>query len=174
MPHSRSGFTLLELIVALTLAALVVMLAHRLTTAVLDGAHRLDETRTSLDRSSNARRTLTELLGSLDVASEAGGFAGRPDRVEFGSWVRTPQGWLEPKRLALGLSHDTLVIQGGRRIALRAPVQRVAFDYLLEPGSNSVWVREWVSPVSAPVAVRIRLLSGSHVDTLLFLVGPRG
>ena len=56
------------------------------------------------------------------------------------------------------------------------------FDYLLEPGAESRWVREWVSPVSAPVAVRMRIAkagcgkrdAGCVVDTLLFLIKERG
>jgi len=36
-------------------------------------------------------------------------------------------------------------------------------------------VREWVSPVSAPVAVRMRVTGeGNEVDTLLFLIKERG
>jgi prepilin-type N-terminal cleavage/methylation domain-containing protein len=168
------GFTLLELIVGLTVAAIVIMLAHRMSTAVIDGAATLDRARVSLDRSVNAVRTLGELFGSLDIGREMGGFEGHPDRAEFSSWERTATGWLEPRRVALGLSRDTLVLQESRRTALRSSVSGVAFDYLLEPGANSVWVREWVSPVSAPIAIRIRLAGRLGVDTLLFLIGPRG
>ena len=61
-------------------------------------------------------------------------------------------------------------------------VADLALDYLLEPGAESRWVREWVSPVSAPVAVRIRMTRtrngkrdrGNVVDTLLFLIKERG
>ena len=70
----------------------------------------------------------------------------------------------------------------GTAIALRDVVRDVEFDYLLEPGAESRWVREWVSPVSAPVAVRMRITkaengkweTGNAVDTLLFLIKERG
>jgi hypothetical protein len=63
-------------------------------------------------------------------------------------------------------------------------VTDVAFDYLLEPGENTKWVREWISPVSAPLAVRVRVTHLSDngqrttahavTDTLLLLIKERG
>jgi hypothetical protein len=161
--------------VALTLAAIVVLLAHRIFTGVVDGAQSLQVARTALDRGANARRSLTEMFGSLDIGTEgAGGFAGRPDRVEFSTWQRVPQGWLERRRVTLELTGGMLVARSDVSIALEDSVSNVEFDYLLEPGVNAAWVREWISPVSSPVAVRVRITRVATVDTLLFIVGPRG
>jgi prepilin-type N-terminal cleavage/methylation domain-containing protein len=169
------GFTLIEVMIALTLSALVVLVAHRIFTGVVDGATRLRDARTALDREANARRLLTEAFGSLDIGTEgAGGFAGRPERVEFTTWQRVATGWLERRRVTLGAEGGVLVARSDRSIALRDSVSRVEFDYLLEPGANAAWVREWISPVSAPVAVRVRITRIAVVDTLLFIVGPRG
>lgn len=180
-PATR-GFTLIEVLVALTLSALVVLLAHRVFTGVVDGTARLGDARLALDREANARRFLQEAFGSLDVGSEgAGGFAGRTERVEFATWVRVPEGWLERRRVTLGIENGGFAVRAGAGdlVVLRDSVERVEFDYLLEPGANAAWVREWISPVSAPVAVRVRVhgaRSTEHgaVDTLLFIVGPRG
>lgn len=161
------GFTLIEVMVALTLSALVVLLAHRVFTGVVDGAERLGAARTALDREANGRRSLAETFGSLDVGTEgAGGFAGRPTQADFTTWVRVPEGWLERRRVVLR-------VEGGR-FAGWSDVSGVEFDYLLEPGATAAWVREWISPVSAPVAVRVRIARVGAVDTLLFVVGSRG
>ena len=169
------GFTLIEVMVALTLSALVVLLAHRIFTGVVDGAQRLEAARTALDREGNAHRSLTELFGSLDVGTGGtDGFAGRPDRVEFTTWQRVPLGWLERRRVVIGAEGGTLVAHTGVTLALQDSVTGVEFDYLLEPGANAAWVREWISPVSAPVAVRVRIRRAAAVDTLLFIVGSRG
>jgi hypothetical protein len=167
--------------IALTLSALVVLLAHRVFTGVVDGADRLRDARLALDREANARRFLQEAFGSLDVGTEgAGGFAGRPGRVEFGTWQRVPQGWLERRRLALAVAQNELIAELGEdRVVLGDSVERVEFDYLLQPGANAAWVRAWISPVSAPVALRMRVTSARSteqgaVDTLLLIVGPRG
>ena len=69
----------------------------------------------------------------------------------------------------------------GESILLADSVTDVAFDYLLEPGEEAKWMREWISPVSAPLAVRIRIQRGTGkgeagmvVDTLLLLIKERG
>jgi prepilin-type N-terminal cleavage/methylation domain-containing protein len=169
------GFTLIEVVIGLTLSALVVLLAHRIFTGVVDGAQTLQAARTGLDREANARRSLNEMFGSLDVGTEgAGGFAGHPQRVEFTSWQRVPHGWLERRRVVLGVEGVMLVARSDVSIALQDSVTGVEFDYLLEPGADAAWVREWISPVSAPVAIRMRIQRAAAIDTLLFIVGPRG
>ena len=181
----QAGFTLLEVLVALTLGSLVVLLAHRLLVGVTDGAARLGAAREALDRDANARRWLVEALGSLDVAQEHGGpFAGRSDRLEFSTWLRVAHGWLEPRRVTLGRQAERFVATlgpEGNVLVLFDAVADARFDYLLEPGADARWVREWLSPVSAPLAVRLRVTyrgSGTgdegRVDTLLLMVGPRG
>ena len=64
-------------------------------------------------------------------------------------------------------------------LVLADSVKAVAFDYLLEPGAESRWAAEWVSPVSAPIAVRLRVESTSsagaiRADTVLYLIKSRG
>lgn len=169
------GFTLIEVMIGFALSALVVLLAHRIFTGVIDGAARLGDARTTLDREANARRSLTEMFGSLDVGTEgAGGFTGRPERVDFATWQRVPEGWLERRRVILEVERGVLVARTDMSVALQDGVKGVEFDYLLEPGAGAVWVREWVSPLSAPVAVRVRIIRVAAVDTLLFIVGQRG
>ena len=170
-----AGFTLIEVLVALTLSGLVVLLAHRVFTGVVDGSARLQGARTALDHDANAHRALTEMFGSLDIGTEgAGGFAGRPQRAEFTTWQRMPAGWLERRRVIIGVEGGALIARSDQTLALQDSVTRVDFDYLLEPGANAAWVREWISPVSAPVAVRVRIERIAAIDTLLFIVGPRG
>src|SRR5437660_8402986 len=98
------GFTLLEVLVALTLSGIVVLLAHAVFTAVTDAGRQVQAARTALDRESNARRWMQAAFLSLDVGSDsmAGPFEGRPDRVTFGTWLQTPRGWLERSRIKLG------------------------------------------------------------------------
>jgi len=185
MVRDRRGFTLVEVVVALTIGAVVVLLAHQLFAAVLDRGKTLTTARTALDRSANARRWLDATLLSLDVGTEgAAGFEGRPDHVAFTAWLLTPDGWFERRQVSLGAEQGRLraMITPGTPIGLIDSVTDVQFDYLLEPGAESRWVGEWVSPVSAPVAVRARIAKagcgmrdeGCAVDTLLLLIKERG
>lgn len=185
MARRERGFTLIEVLVALAIAGIVVLFAHRLFAAAGDAGRALRDARTALDRDANARRWLAATFVSLEVGLDSvGGFAGRPGHMEFSTWQLTADGWFERRRVALGLTEDRLVadLRPGVALILADSVASVTFDYLLEPGAESRWVREWVSPVSAPIAVRMRIgrpgngkrETGNVVDTLLFLVKERG
>jgi hypothetical protein len=171
--------------VALTIGAVVVLVAHELFGAVAERGRMLTVARAALDRSANARRWLDATFLSLDVGTEGtAGFDRRPDHAAFASWLLTPDGWFERRTVRLARDNDRLVasVAPGQPIALMDSVAELAFDYLLEPGAESRWVREWVSPVSAPLAVRMRIGragcempdAGCVVDTLLFLIKERG
>jgi prepilin-type N-terminal cleavage/methylation domain-containing protein len=185
MKSRTGGFTLVELLVALTIGALVVLLAHRAFGVVSDLAGRVATRREAHDRDINARRFLAQAFGSLEVGLMTdGGFRGLTDDVTFAAWlpsaddtvrrhrvriVATPEGVIAlvaPLRAHGVTAPDTLRLFPGAR--------DVAFDYLLDYGADAAWVREWRSPVSAPIAVRVRMLEGEVADTLLFAIGPRG
>lgn len=185
MTCPRSGFTVVEVTVAVVIGALVVLLAHQVFSAVADRAGRLLIARRALDREANARRWLQATFLSIEVGMDStGGFEGRADRVEFAAWQRTVDGWFERRRVRLGRTNDHLVatVVPGGSVVLADSLARLAFDYLLELGAEAHWVREWVSPVSAPLAVRMRVekagcgtrVRGCAVDTLLFLIKERG
>lgn len=173
--HQSFGFTLIEVMVAMAIAGVVIMAAHRIFTGVGDGARAVAASRESLDRSVNARRWLKATFLSLEPP-----FEGRANRASFTSWQLVPGGWFEqtPTQLVLESSHF-FGTTGVERLQLADGVSDLAFDYLLDPGADTKWVREWISPVSAPLAVRLRITGcgrrdGGCVDTLLFLVKERG
>jgi len=185
LPREDNGFTLVEVLVALAIGAVVVLVAHQLFGAVADRGRALTEARRTLDRTTNARRWMTAAFLSLEVGTDgAGGFEGRADHVAFATWLLAPGGWFERRQVGLDLDQGRLraTITPGAPMALMDNVTDAQFDYLLEPGAESRWVREWVSAVSAPVAVRMRVVragrgkpeSGSMVDTVLFLIKERG
>ncbi len=171
----REGFTLIEVIVAITIAGVVVTAAYRIFTGVADGARAVAVARESLDHDANARRWLKATFLSLEPP-----FEGRTERVSFTSWQLQAGGWLEPKPVVLIRDGDRFVLRSpGSSLDLGRGVSGVAFDYLLDPGADSKWVREWISPVSAPLAIRLRIAGCGRrdvgcVDTLLFLVKERG
>lgn len=171
----RRGFTLIEVMVALAISGLVVLAAHRIFTGVADSAQAVAMARENLDRRANARRWLKSTFLSLEPP-----FEGRADRVSFTSWQLTSGGWFEPGLTVLSREGTQFLGRNANEaLQLTDGVSDVAFDYLLDPGANSKWVREWVSPVSAPLAVRVRIAGCARrdaacVDTLLFLVKERG
>src|SRR5712692_8072167 len=178
--HGPSGFTLIEVIVALTLGPLVVLLAHRMFTGAADGATRLTEARRALDREANARRWLVAAFGSLDAGQADGSFDGNPERVEFASWQLTSGGWFSRRRITLTRddTHLVAIASPGDTVVLSDSVSDLQLDYLLDvasdgqndstpgaPGERARFVREWISPVSAPIAIRLRVSRAEGVDT---------
>lgn len=176
----RSGFTLIEVLTALTLTGLVALLAHRLMSVIIDSARTIANERMDQDRRENALRWLRSAFLSLEVGDGGEGFAGYENHVGFGTWLEAPEGWRLRERVTLQLENGRLTVKGLRAgtLVLADSLTTLAFDYLLEPGADSRWVRVWLSPLSAPLAVRMRwgrLLGGSgRVDTLLLLVKERG
>jgi len=166
---------LIEVMVAVTIAAVVMVAAHRIFTGVADGAKAIEASRQALDHRANARRWLKATFLSLEPP-----FEGRTDRVSFTSWQLTSGGWLAQQPTTLQLADDEFTANSGSTtLDLADSVSGVAFDYLLDPGADAKWVREWISPVSAPLAIRVRVAgcgkrNAACVDTLLFLVKERG
>lgn len=173
--RGRPGFTLVEVVVALALAALVVLLAERLFGAASDTITALQGASEELTSEGNGRRLLGSLLGSLDMSPPDGLFRGGQDRLECSVWSRQPSGWPKRMRVTLLASEGVLQVAFAQHtIALLHDVRAVEMDYLLHAGANEAWVRAWESPASAPLAVRLRLARAGRVDTLLVFVGPRG
>ena len=144
VPHSALGFTLIEVVVALTIGALVVLVANQLFAAVVERGRTLVAARTALDRAANAHRWLQATFLSLDVGTDgAGGFDGRPDHAAFSTWLLTRDGWFERRQVTLSAEQRHLRAAGtpGMPIALMDSVTDLQFDYLLEPGAESRWAR---------------------------------
>jgi prepilin-type N-terminal cleavage/methylation domain-containing protein len=178
--RSFTGFTLVEVLAALAITGFVVLLAHRLLTATIDSARQLDQARLESDRQENGRRWLRAAFLSLEVGSDAGGFAGLRDRVTFTAWLQQPGGWAARRRMSIVADggHLWSTVSPGPALRIADSVTALAVDYLLEPGANAKWVREWLSPLSAPLAVRFRISRrlgrNEAVDTLLLLIKERG
>ncbi|MGH7701814.1 MAG: prepilin-type N-terminal cleavage/methylation domain-containing protein, partial [Gemmatimonadales bacterium] len=168
---ARAGFTLVELLIALLIGGLVALMISRIFAATTDAGRQLGEARAALDAQANARRWLAATFLSLEVGTtESGGFEGHPGGMEFTAYQLSGDGWFERRRIQLDLTDGRLRarLENGEEIVLADSLSGLSFDYLLEPGLNSRWVADWISPVSAPLAIRIRLLRPTGGDTLLF------
>lgn len=174
---SRAGFTMVELMVALTAGAILLAALYGLVAAVVDSGSRLVAQRREAEQLRQGDRWLRSVIASTSVGRPGDAqYEGRPEAASFTSMVPTAYGWHEARAVSLSLRGDSLLlaVTGSEDVVLRQGVQDLALDYLLEPGANAKWVRQWHSPVSAPLAVRVRIDTGADVDTALYLIGPRG
>lgn len=176
MADSR-GFTLIEVLVALTLASFVAVLGNRVFSGILDGSASVTEARSALDSQMNARRRLTGLIGSLEVGpTEADAFRGEPKSVSFTAWDRDANGWIIRRRLTLQRVGSQLMVYGldANAVTLAEDVRTITIDYLLEPGAEARWVKRWSSAATVPLAMRLGLTRVTGADTLLLVIGARG
>jgi len=177
MKPRRGGFTLIELLVAMTVAATVLLLARVLFSATVDATSRVETVSAEAESDAAGRRWMDEAFRSLEIGRPGDApFDGVTDAVRFTGYLWTPAGWPERSLIELRASTGRLLLAGDsiRPIVLRQNIKSASFDYLLDLGADARWVGAWHSPVSAPMAVRVRLVSASGVDTLLFVIGARG
>lgn len=171
------GFTLIEVVVALTAGALLLLTLHGLVSAVTDAGATLIAARRGAEVSRQGDRWLRSLIASTSVGQPGdASFEGGPASATFMTMMPSAFGWHEPRPVDIHVDGDSLLlnVNGAEGIVLRHGVRSVGLDYLLEPGANAHWVRQWSSPVSAPLAIRVRIDLGGQVDTALYLIGPRG
>lgn len=180
-PSAHSGFTLIELMLALVIGGLLVLTAGRLFSVAADAGGALGRARHRSDAEANGREWLTTTLGSLEVgAAGTSGFQGDSAGMSFSAWVPVASGWMERRAVSLSISNGRLSGSAEGDVLLGDSLRSGAFDYETEYGDGVVWLSGWRSPMSAPIAVRIRLtrptLDPEHprTDTLVFRIGGRG
>lgn len=174
--RAHDGFTLLEVMVALAIGAMVLMMAHQLLAAVTEGSRRLEERVIHQDRMLNGRRWLRAALGSINAPVESLPFIGHPNELTLSASTLRGGGWFAPQRLRLLVHEDSLLVERSEEgiLFLADSIERIDFDYLLEPGAETRWASNWISTASTPLAVRMRLKHRqSGIDTSLFMIMDR-
>jgi len=173
----RSGFTLVEVMVALLVGGIVLLGARVMFESLTDQAHRIADAAIVADREANADRELRALAGRLEVGTAPGTeFAGDPASATFASWCEVPAGWLERCIVQLSIEHEragsALVARTslGDTLVLRRGFRGGVIHYLESAVSGGSWIRVWGAGITAPVAFGIFL----DRDTLIVRIGERG
>jgi prepilin-type N-terminal cleavage/methylation domain-containing protein len=177
----HSGFTLIEVLVALVVGAIVLLGAQRILATLSDQAHALTRHATDSDRDANGERMLRDLLGRLEIGSPGTiPFTGSPDTVRFSSWCEAAEGWLERCNVTLSFAPR------GDREVLRAQVGHAApfdlvggfsagaFRYLESAAAGGQWFQRWGTGITAPLGIGVVVEQEHAVDTMLIRIGPRG
>jgi prepilin-type N-terminal cleavage/methylation domain-containing protein len=172
----REGFTLLEVVVALTIAALLLLGARVMLGEVADGAARIADAATRADREANAERTLRDLAGRIELLPDSGrGVAGDARGVRFATWCDVPGGWQERCTASLGFIRSNgqavLVLEAGPAplLVVRRGFATGGLIYLSDPGNGGAWVDAWTARAAVPPALGVVV----DDDTLLLRVGDR-
>lgn len=173
----RRAFTLVEVLVALTIGTLIVLGVRALIDGLSFEAERLEVMGREMDAVANGDRVLRESLGQLELDKDRDAtFGGDRRTTRFSSWCRSSRGWRERCRVQLVI--DTLA--GGRVLFMNAPNadhmvlerahSRMSLLYLADAAQGGTWIERWGNGLSAPIAVGIVV----DDDTLIIRVGERG
>jgi len=171
---SRDGFTLVEVLVALTLAALGVAIAAGMVASSTDA---LDVMRAESQRVETEAEGLLwmgdALLGAVPLAAAGNEFRGTSDSLRFHSTLPVPGGWTEPTSVEVVFERGRMKLRtSGLTFEFADSMRLSAFDYLERLGSTSPWLSRWESATAAPIAVRWRReADGGKADTTLFFIG---
>jgi prepilin-type N-terminal cleavage/methylation domain-containing protein len=175
--RSRRAFTLIEVMVALLVGAVVVLGARLALAQLADDADRIVRGAALVDGDANAERLLRSLFRRLEVGTEtAGPFGGDERAMQFTTWCDVPAGWQErcQATVAVDTVNDApaLVVRlsTGESITLRSGFRRASLRYLNDPSSGGSWFRGWGTGLTAPRAAGI-IVDG---DTLIVRIGDRG
>lgn len=190
MGDSR-GFTLVEVMIALLVGAITVTAAYGLMRAISDGAARIEVSVDAAQRRAARSDWLTRAFAGTDISDTSVGFAGRrngagaeSDEIRFRGATARSDRWETSTITIARAANGTLVAVAsvatgvghpGDTLSLADSVAEFRAEYLPTPGASTRWVSEWISPISAPIAVRLEVtFNDGHADTLLFPVGVRG
>ena len=175
-PASKGGFTLLEVMVALVITAIVLLGGRTIVEQVGASAEHIAGTAADVDREANGDRLLRALIARASLPEPEHEFMGAAVGTRFTSWCEVPAGWLERCRISLGILQArgsgvlALQIDGGAVVVVRHGFRAGHFLYLLDPAHGGKWVSEWNSSVTTPMAVGV-VLDG---DTAILRLGERG
>jgi prepilin-type N-terminal cleavage/methylation domain-containing protein len=175
-----SGFTLMEVTVAMLIASIVLVGAQAILSNLSDRERALRSAAIVASHEANGKQLLRQLVGNIEVGTPGtASFAGDLDQVRFSSWCDVPAGWQE--RCDVGLAFDTVagyaaIIAhiGARPVSLVTGFERGSFRYLQSAVNGGVWLDQWGGGVTAPLGIGAVLEYADRTDTLILRIGPRG
>lgn len=162
MPANRRGVTLVELIAALSVGALVLLLAHALLATLADAATRMDQ---RISEEEEQVLALAEAATAIRTARgrESGGgpFFGDAQSAEFDGLCIGGGGWWRTCRtqIAIRTVHDSAFLHVSAsdrpgRIALRLRAPAV-LRYRLRTEHAASWLPAWGLAIAAPAALAV-------------------
>jgi len=165
----RSGFTLIELTAALSIAGLAIFGGIMLLDQIDDASARIASARVSTMRVANGARALRQLLfETLPSTDTARGLAGTEHSVSFWTMCDVAHGWAEvcPVQLALDQRRDSTVVTAAlpsETLTLLTVRGLAEFRYI-DPAQDSLWMPRWTSSLGLPSAVVVM----TRGDTLVY------
>lgn len=173
----RKAFTLVEVLVALSISAALLLSAHLLLESLGAGAARIAAVARAGDADANGERLLRSLVGQIEVGTkQAGTFGGDAHSARFTTWCTSSSGWPTRCRVELAVEKretgSTLLarLPDLESIVLAQCGDPIELRYLADARSGGTWFVSWGEGLATPGAIGV--IVGS--DTLIVRIGERG
>jgi prepilin-type N-terminal cleavage/methylation domain-containing protein len=170
-PRRRDGFTILELMVALTLSAAVLLAGRMLTEQVAAIGDTIAFDAAVANSGRIRSRALHTIVRNIEIAADSSNnFVGDARTAKFVSWCTGGEALKE--RCDVTLKADSIVTltdPSGSLVVLRDTVLGVLF-YLGDARDGGHWSRSWGPGVVLPLAIGIVF----RADTTVLRIGDRG
>lgn len=172
----RDAFTLVEVMVALTLGAAAVLAARMLLESLAAGAVRIERAAEADNRNANGERLLRSLVGQIEVGYQQSTFSGDETSARFSTWCQSASGWLERCRVSLAIELEdnlpSLVATLGdrERVVLRRARSSLGLRYLVDVRDGGTWFVKWGDGFLTPRAIGVV----ADADTVVVRIGERG
>jgi prepilin-type N-terminal cleavage/methylation domain-containing protein len=179
----RHAFTLVEVLAALTIGALVLLAARALVTQLAESTRASLRHSAKEDSRANGERLARALAGRIQVIGDgASRFVGADHEARFSSWCNVPTGWQEPCVVTLAVVTDSqsadtqLTISSVETgpIVVRHGMSHATLIYLSSAREGGEWVQAWRTDDRAPLAIGVVHDDGAVPDTLFLRIGDRG
>ena len=172
----RGGFTLLEVMLALTLSAGIILTGRLLLEQMAETGRAIVARSDAQDSVLAREEALRNLFRSVEVGTEDSvTFGGGEHAMKFWSWCDSAAGLRGRCTVTVTLDTTLTVLPSttGLPVVLlrgRNPGVAGVFRYLADARNGGVWYRSWGSGVTAPLAVAV--IFGN--DTTVLRIGARG
>lgn len=168
--QSQAGFTVIELLVSLTLLGLMLALISTALPLALSGAARTRERSDALSAIQTAQDLLRRQIGEMPVLIIQQGysrellFSGANDQMRFAALPLQGLGGGGPQMLALSVEHSgkgaqLRYVSGAENRYLVRGAGDIQFSYFGAPGreTGAAWHTDWKDAARLPRLVRIQV-----------------
>ncbi|HET7603050.1 MAG TPA: prepilin-type N-terminal cleavage/methylation domain-containing protein [Gemmatimonadales bacterium] len=172
--RGRGGFTLVEVMLALTIGAMALAVLGEMIGSGITAGRSLERKRARLDSAAVAVAWLRMAFRNAE-AGQPGDipFEGERTGVRFSARMPGPNGRHSLDVVHVAFEDSGVVMHSDQLGSLRllSGVPALRFDYLERLGAESPWLPSYQSPATPALAVRMRITYSDRADTVLFQTG---
>lgn len=156
-----AGFTLLEVLVALSVTAVIAAAAYSVFATASDLQRSVAVAQRQGNRAANEERLLRALAANLVTPTPDAPFSGLTNDMKFTSWCAAAAGWLEQCRATLrieaGVASLAVEDMAGASVSYRLswPERPLQLLYLASAEGQGQWLYQWGMSLRAPLAFGI-------------------